>query len=309
MSTQTNSIHTPVLLNELIAGLQVKPNGLYVDCTAGFGGHSSQIAKLLTSGHLTCIDQDSNAIAHLKNLFKNNKNVTVVKDNFENIDNIITQPVDGIIMDLGVSSLMFDDPQRGFSYSLNGPLDMRMDQASKLNAKYIVNNYSRAQLIDIFKKYTDETKYAKVADAIIKFREAKPIETTVELANIIADCFPGSLKRKHPAKVYFQAIRIEVNNELEVLEKAISKACFKLKDQGRLEIITFHSLEDRIVKNFFRKLCEIKDLYSKDIPLTKMSEPEFKLITKKPIIPKQEEIQNNKRSHSAKLRIIQRIMR
>lgn len=307
MKNLTSSIHTPVLLNELITNLQVKPNGLYVDCTAGFGGHSSQIAKLLTSGHLTCIDQDINAINHLNKLFKDNKQVSIVKDNFINIDNIVSQPVDGIIMDLGVSSLMFDDPQRGFSYSLDGPLDMRMDINSKLNAKYIVNNYTRAQLLDLFKKYSDETNYAKVVDAIIKNRELKSIDTTKELANLIADCIPGSLKRKHPAKVYFQALRIEVNNELEILEKALSKACFKLKSQGKLAVITFHSLEDRIVKNFFRKLSEIKDLYGKDVPLSKMSKPEFKLITKKPIIPTEAEIKANKRSHSAKLRIIEKI--
>lgn len=287
--------------------LQIKPNGLYIDCTAGFGGHSCEIAKALTTGHLTCIDQDINAINHLTNKFKNNQNVTIIKDNFVNIDKIAKEPVDGIIMDLGVSSLMFDDPQRGFSYSHDGPLDMRMDQSSEVTAEYIVNKYTRTQLIDLFKKYTDEHNFIKVVDAIIKYRELKQIKTTLELANIIADCFPGSFIRKHPAKVYFQALRIEVNNELEILEQTLHKACFKLKPKGRLGIITFHSLEDRIVKNFFRKISEIKDLYSKDVPLRKLSKPEFKLITKKPVVPTEEEIKTNKRSHSAKLRVIEKI--
>lgn len=304
---QTSRIHTPVLLNELLANLKVKPNGLYVDCTAGFGGHSSQIAKLLKSGHLTCIDQDINAINHLTSIFKNNKQVSIVKNNFVNLDQIIEQPVDGIIFDLGVSSLMFDDPQRGFSYSHEGPLDMRMDANNSLTAAYIVNSYSRTQLINVFKKYGDVNNPNKVVDAIIKYRELEPIKTTTQLANIIADCFPGSLIRKHPAKVYFQALRIEVNKELDVLQEVLDKACNKLKAKGRLGIITFHSLEDRIVKNFFKEKTESKDLYGKDVPISKMSKPEFKLITKKPVVPTEKEMEMNRRSHSAKLRVIEKI--
>lgn len=307
MRTQPSNIHTPVLLHELITNLNIKPNGLYVDCTAGFGGHSNEIAKHLTTGHLTCIDQDINAINHLNNLFKSNSHVSIVNDNFVNLDHIISQPVDGIIMDLGVSSLMFDDPQRGFSYSHDGPLDMRMNVKGSLTAKDIVNNYTRAQLIDLFKKYTDEHNFVKVVDAIIGYRQLNEIKSTIELANIIADCFPGSFIRKHPAKVYFQALRIEVNNELEILQKALLKACYKLKPNGRLEVITFHSLEDRIVKNFFRKISEVKDLYGKDVPLSKLSKPDFKLITKKPVVPTEKEIKENRRSHSAKLRIIERV--
>lgn len=302
-----SKIHTPVLLNELITNLQVKPNGLYVDCTAGFGGHSNEIAKHLTNGQLTCIDQDINAIKHLTNLFSKDKNVVVIKDNFANLDQIIKQPVDGIIMDLGVSSLMFDDPQRGFSYSQEGPLDMRMNLDSDLTAAYIINNYPRAQLITLFKNYGDVDNPNKVVDAIINYRETKSIQTTIELANIISDCHPGSLIRKHPAKVYFQALRIEVNKELDVLKEALDKACHKLKAKGRLCVITFHSLEDRIVKNFFRDKTQVKDLYGKDVPISKMSKPEFKLITKKPILPTSKEVQTNRRSHSAKLRVIEKI--
>ncbi|MCQ2956969.1 MAG: 16S rRNA (cytosine(1402)-N(4))-methyltransferase RsmH [Mycoplasmoidaceae bacterium] len=307
MKLQTNRIHTPVLLNELITNLNIKPNGLYVDCTAGFGGHSSEIAKQLTSGHLTCIDQDINAINHLNKLFKNKKQVSIVKDNFVNLDHIVSQQVDGIVFDLGVSSLMFDDPQRGFSYSHEGPLDMRMNQEDSTTAAYIVNSYSRAQLINLFKQYADVNNPSKVVDAIIKYRQLQEIKTTTELAGIITDCFPGSFVRKHPAKVYFQALRIEVNKELEVLKEVLKQACNKLKPKGRLAIITFHSLEDRIVKNFFKEKSESKDLYGKDVPVSKMSKPEFKLITRKPVVPTEEEIKINHRSKSAKLRVLERI--
>lgn len=304
---QTNKIHTPVLLQELISNLQVKPNGLYVDCTAGFGGHSSEIANKLTTGHLICIDQDINAINHLNNLFKNNNKVQVVKNNFVNLDTIVKDKVDGIIMDLGVSSLMFDNPQRGFSYSLEGPLDMRMDNDNDLTAADIINKFSRAQLLDLFKNYTDEHNPGRVVDAIIQYREAKAIETTTELAQIIADACPGSHVRKHPAKVYFQALRIEVNKELEALDKALKKACQMLRPKGRLCVITFHSLEDRMVKNYFKQLSQVKDLYGKDVPVSKIEKPEFKLITKKPIVPTEQEIKKNRRSHSAKLRVIEKI--
>lgn len=307
MKQQTSSIHTPVLLKELISNLAVKPEGLYVDCTAGFGGHSKEIANQLTTGHLTCIDQDQTAIDYLTNLFNKNKNVSVINDNFINLDHIVNQQVDGIIMDLGVSSLQFDKPERGFSYSHDGPLDMRMNQKGSTTAKDIVNKYSRTGLIDIFKKYADVDKPEKVVDAIINYREGKEIETTTELAQIIADCFPGSLIRKHPAKVYFQALRIEVNNELENLKSALAKACQKLKPKGKLCVITFHSLEDRIVKNFFKEKTESKDIYGKEVPIAKMSKPEFKLITKKPVVPTVAEMEQNRRSHSAKLRIIQKI--
>lgn len=307
MKVKQNRIHTPVLLSELLTYLKVKPSGLYIDCTAGFGGHSQEILKRLSTGNLICIDQDNHAIQHLNKLFKNNRKVTIAKTNFINLDQVTEKKVDGIIMDLGVSSLMFDDPQRGFSYSQEGPLDMRMDQTGSTTAANIVNNYTRAQLIEIFKKYADVRVPNKVVDAIIKERKLQPIQTTTQLAEIISRCFPGSLMRKHPAKVYFQALRIEVNKELEILKEALDKACNKLKPHGRLCIITFHSLEDRIVKNFFREKSQVKDLYGKDVPIVKMSKPEFNLITKKPVVPTLKEIQENHRSHSAKLRVIEKI--
>lgn len=307
MKTQLSKIHTPVLLQETLANLKVKASGSYIDCTAGFGGHSSEIVKLLTTGNLTCIDQDINAINHLKKIFKDKKQVKIIKDNFVNIDQIVNQPVDGIIFDLGVSSLMFDDPLRGFSYKQSGPLDMRMDQSQSLCAKDIVNAYTRTQLVNLFKNYGDVANPNKVVDAIIKYRELKQIETTTELAEIIVDCFPGSYLRKHPAKVFFQALRIEVNKELDVLTQALIQASMKLKSKGRLCVITFHSLEDRIVKNFFKEITTSKDLYGKDVPISKMSKPEYKLITKKPVLPTQKEMETNRRSRSAKLRVIEKI--
>ena len=307
MKKQATRIHIPVLAKELLSNLQVKPNGTYVDCTAGFGGHSSLILSQLTTGKLICIDQDDNAIAALNKLFISDKRVHINKDNFVNLDKIVNEPVDGIIMDLGVSSLMFDDPKRGFSYKLEGPLDMRMDQKQDLTAAYIVNKYSRAQLIDIFNKYGEVRNAKAVVDAIARYRDTKEIETTLELADIIADCFPGSYIRKHPAKTYFQALRIEVNKELDVLTSTLDKAIKLLKPKGRLAVITFHSLEDRIVKQLFKQLTEVKDLYGKESPISKLTKPQFKLITKKPITPSLQELQQNRRSHSAKLRIIEKI--
>lgn len=307
MNMQATRIHVPVLARELIDNLQVNPSGNYVDCTAGFGGHSSLIAQKLSTGTLTCIDQDINAINHLNKVFKSNAHVRVVKNNFTHLNEIIDKPVDGIIMDLGVSSLMFDDPQRGFSYRFTGPLDMRMDQSQELTAGYIVNNYSRAKLIEIFTKYGEVRNVNNVVNAIARYRDGKQIETTTELADIIADCFPGSQIRKHPAKTYFQALRIEVNKELDVLTSALNQAVKLLKKNGRLAIITFHSLEDRIVKQFFKQITEAKDLYGKESPISKIIEPKFRLITKKPIEAQEDELNENRRSHSAKLRVIEKI--
>ncbi|MCQ2748097.1 MAG: 16S rRNA (cytosine(1402)-N(4))-methyltransferase RsmH [Mycoplasmoidaceae bacterium] len=306
MKLHQSRIHTPVLLNEVIAGLNIKPNGLYVDATAGFGGHSQEILSKLDQGKLICIDQDINAINALHNLFDDDKRVNIIHGNFANLNKLVANKVDGIVLDLGVSSLMFDDPKRGFSYKLDGPLDMRMNNQGR-DAQYIVNNYTRTQLIELFKKYGEVTNPTKVVDAIVHYREEEPIKTTIELANIIADCCPGSKIRKHPAKIYFQALRIEVNNELEVLAKGLEKAIALLNKTGRLCVITFHSLEDRIVKNYFRNLSQPKDLYGKAAPISKITKPQFKLITKKPIIPSQSEIETNRRSHSAKLRILEKI--
>lgn len=307
MMKSKNSIHIPVLANEIIENLSINPSGTYIDCTAGFGGHSSLILNKLNKGRLICLDQDPNAIKHLKKIFQNNKNVKVIQTNFNKLDEVVTSKVDGIIFDLGVSSLMFDDPNRGFSYKLDGPLDMRMNPSDKLDARAIINTYTREQLIRIFKQYAEDKNPKNVVDAIIKYRELKEIKTTHELSNIICDCFNGSWKRKHPAKVYFQALRIEVNKELNVLEEALLKAKTMLKAKGKIAVITFHSLEDRIVKNLFRQWSEVKDLYGKEVPIVKLTKPQFQLVNKKPILPSNKEITQNNRSHSAKLRIIQKI--
>lgn len=302
-----NNVHIPVLAGETIANLAIKPNGTYIDCTAGFGGHSSLILNQLRNGKLICLDQDPQAIKHLKEKFKTNKNVTVIQTNFSRLDEVITSKADGIVFDLGASSLMFDDPKRGFSYKLNGPLDMRMNPNSSLSAYAIINTYTREQLIRIFKLYAEDKKPNNIVDAILKYRKQKPIKTTKELSDIICSCFGKNLNRKHPAKVYFQALRIETNKELDVLKEGLAKAKNLLNKSGRLAVITFHSLEDRIVKTLFRQWSEAKDLYSKEVPISKLIKPEFKLVNKKPILPSKKEIEKNNRSHSAKLRVIQKI--
>jgi len=304
---KTNKIHTPVLAKELIDNLNINPAGTYVDCTAGFGGHSSLILKKLTTGKLICIDRDINAIKALHDVFAHKSNVTIVHNNFCGLKYLINAPVDGIIMDLGVSSLMFDDPKRGFSYKQDGPLDMRMDQRSALTAADVVNTYTREQLIEVFTQYGEAKNVNAVVKAILAYRKVKPFETTLELANLIGDCFKGSLIRKHPAKTYFQAIRIEVNGEFEALNTAMQDATNLLKKNGRLAIITFHSLEDRTVKTYFKEISEVKDMYGKDVPVSKLIKPNFKLITKKPIVPSLKEIEANRRSHSAKLRVVERV--
>ena len=308
----TNKIHTPVLLNETIRMLNFNPNGVYVDATAGFGGHSSAILdKLSKYGKLVCIDQDNAAIKHLTKQFANNVNVCVVKNNFINIPSVLSKhninKVDGIIADLGVSSLMLDDPMRGFSYHENGKLDMRMDQTQELSAYGVVNKYSKAQLVNIFRKYGEAKEAISVATKIVEARKNKPIVTTLELVEVIKSAVSKKtiFKHKHPARIYFQAIRMEVNNELNVLSTFINNAVECLKVNGVLAIITFHSLEDRLVKTKFNKLTTSN--LPKEIPIAVDPNIKFTLISQKPIIPTETELNSNKRSHSAKLRAIKRI--
>ena len=300
--------HIPVLLEQTIEGLNIRPNGVYVDLTFGGGGHSREIMKQLgKEGRLFGFDQDMDAMAGALQ----DERFCFVRSNFRFLKNWMMyygiEQVDGILADLGVSSHHLDAAERGFSFRYDAPLDMRMNQEGETTAADIINNYSRAQLISLFKKYADVRTPNKVVDSIIKEREHKPITSTLELAEIIAQATPGSLQRKHPAKVYFQALRIEVNKELDVLAKALEKACKLLKPKGRLCVITFHSLEDRIVKNYFKELTEVKDLYGKQVPLRKMSKPEFKLVTRKPVVPTKQEMEQNRRSHSAKLRVIEKM--
>ncbi len=301
--------HVPVLLNEVIAGLNIKPDGTYVDLTVGRGGHSSEILTRLTSGRLICVDQDEEAIvASTARLSKISSNFTVIRANFSALDSILKEQgidqVDGILMDLGVSSPQFDKGERGFSYNSDARLDMRMDQRQSLTAYQIVNTYSLEDLNKIFQTYGEEKYSYSIAKNIIKDREIAPIETTFQLVEVIKRSKPMKELKKvgHPAKQVFQALRIAVNDELNVLVKTLTIALDHLKPGGRLAVITFHSGEDRIVKNIFKEAAvEVGNRI--DGPM-KAETKEFDLINHKPITASEEELQSNHRSASAKLRII-----
>ena len=303
--------HIPVLLNEVIEGLNIKPSDIYMDLTVGRGGHSSQILKRLTSGRLIAVDQDEEAIvASSKRLKEIGDNFVIVRDNFSNLENILkdlhVDQVDGILMDLGVSSPQFDKGERGFSYNSEARLDMRMDQRQDLTAYTIVNTYSLEDLTKIFQTYGEEKYSYSIAKNIIKAREINPIETTTQLVEIIKKSKPMKELKKvgHPAKQVFQALRIAVNDELNVLTKTLNVALAHLKPGGRLAVITFHSGEDRIVKNIFKEAAvDIGDRF--DGPNTN-KEKEFDLINRKPIAASESELKINHRSASAKLRIIAR---
>lgn len=303
--------HIPVLLNEVIEGLNIKPSGIYMDLTVGRGGHSSQILKRLTSGRLIAVDQDEEAIvASSKRLKEIGDNFVIVRDNFSNLENILkdlqVDQVDGILMDLGVSSPQFDKGERGFSYNSEARLDMRMDQRQDLTAYTIVNTYSLEDLTKIFQTYGEEKYSYSIAKNIIKAREINPIETTTQLVEIIKKSKPMKELKKvgHPAKQVFQALRIAVNDELNVLTKTLNVALAHLKPGGRLAVITFHSGEDRIVKNIFKEAAvDIGDRF--DGPKVN-KEKEFDLINRKPIAASEDELKINHRSASAKLRIIAR---
>lgn len=304
--------HIPVLLHEVIEGLNIKSNGIYLDLTLGRAGHSSEILKRLNKGLLIGVDQDIEAIEKSKvRLSAISNNYEIVKSNFSEINNILRnegiEEIDGALMDLGVSSPQFDEGDRGFSYRVDAPLDMRMDQSQRLSAKDIVNNYSVEELNKIFRDYGDEKFAYQISKNIVKARNNKPIETTFELVDIIKASKPMKelAKAGHPAKQAFQALRIAVNDELNVLVKTLYDLIPHLrKGGGRLAVITFHSGEDRIVKNIFKEFAvEVGDRY--DGP-NQNKEKEFRLVNTKPIIAKDEELELNHRSASAKLRIIER---
>ena len=303
-------VHKSVLFDEAIKALDLNKNKIIVDGTAGGGGHSGEIAK--TAKRVISIDQDPDAIEVLNERLGNKENVTIVHDNYSNIKNIVSNlnidKIDGLLLDLGVSSFQLDTAERGFSFHKDAPLDMRMSK-SGLSAYDVVNNYDEAKLSKIFKIYGEEKNANRIARKIVEQRSIKPIETTLELANLIDLATPYKDKRSggHPAKKVFQAIRIEVNNELEELEQAL-KTCLKLLNvDGRMCVISFHSLEDRIVKNIFKEVSEI-DPFLKGLPnIDKNLLPDYEIITNKPILPSEDEINYNKRSKSAKLRIIKRI--
>ena len=306
-------MHISVLLKESIEELKIKEDGIYVDCTLGYGGHSSEILKRIKRGKLFAFDQDQNAINSSKGrLTAIGENFTIIKSNFrymkEKLLELGIDKVDGILFDLGVSSPQLDDGSRGFSYHQDAKLDMRMDQDSDFSAYEVVNSYSEKELANIFFKYGEEKYSNSIAKNIVKYREDKNIETTLELVDIIKKSVPEKYCRdKHPARKVFQAIRIEVNHELEILEDAIKDAASMLGVGGRLCIITFHSLEDRIVKNVLKELSDI-DPMVKGLPVIPDNYlPDYKLITNKAINPSEEELEYNNRSRSSKLRVLEKI--
>jgi len=308
-----NDYHIPVLYYETLDNLVINPDGVYIDCTLGGGSHSEGILERLSDkGLLLSIDQDTNAIEYSKKrLERFGSKWKVFKGNFENIDTIAytagIDKVDGILMDIGVSSKQLDDPDRGFSYRYDVKLDMRMNTDQKISAYDVVNTYSEEQLSKIIFEYGEERHARKIAKLIVEERKSSLIEKTSDLITLIKRAYPERAS-KHPAKKTFQAIRIEVNRELEVLENAMSKAVELLKVGGRLGIITFHSLEDRIVKNKFKDLATACKC-PKDIPICMCGGvKKFEIITKKPIIPIDDELKNNNRAHSSKLRILERIL-
>ena len=305
--------HISVLLNETISSLNLNENSIIVDATLGYGGHSSNILERIDKGYLFAFDQDSEAIRHSTDrLSKIGANFTIIKSNFvnmkEELEKLGVSQVDGVLFDLGVSSPQLDDGERGFSFHTDAKLDMRMDRSQKLSAYEVVNQYSKEDLARIFYKYGEDKFSNNIAKKIVEARATKPIETTLELVEIIKSAVPMKFRiDKHPARQIFQAIRIEVNHELDVLEPALEQALDLIKVGGRVSVITFHSLEDRIVKNYFKEKCEIDDRVKgmPNIPLEYL--PDFKLVTNKAIVPSDEELERNPRARSSKLRVIERI--
>lgn len=299
-------MHESVLLKESIFYLNLKPDSKIIDCTLGYGGHSSEILKQIKKGFLYAFDQDYEAIEYAdKRLKKISNNYKIINENFVNIEKV-RQKVDGILFDLGVSSPQLDEDYRGFSYHKNATLDMRMNVKQKLSAKEVVNEYSYEKLCEIFKKYGEEKYSSSIAKRIIKQREIKKIETTLELAEIIKKSVPESYRRKsHPARKVFQAIRIEVNDELNVFESALNKALNMLNINGRICVITFHSLEDKMCKSIFNKVSKVASDIQKLPIIPEEYLPKYKVIAN--IKPKKEEILKNKRSRSSRLRVIERV--
>ena len=305
--------HLTVLKHESIELLAIKEDGIYVDATMGGGGHSTEILKKLSTGHLYAFDQDDFAICKTpQKLAHISKNFTVIKSNFVNIKSELAlcgvKQIDGIIFDLGVSSPQLDDEKRGFSYHYDAQLDMRMDKDAKLTAKEVINKWEFNELVRIFSRYGEERFSKQIARKIEAQRRVSPIESTLELVEIIKAAIPAAARRRggHPAKRIFQAIRIAVNDELNVFEKALAYAMDMLKVNGRIAVIAFHSLEDRIVKHMFAKVSKEDDVY-RGMPVVPVKYlPEFEIITKKPVTPSESELKINRRSRSAKLRVIQR---
>ena len=307
--------HVPVLLNETIEGLNVKPDGIYVDLTLGRGGHSKEVLKRLTTGRLISFDKDETAIEESKqNLADFSEKFVGIHDDFRNfrkdLDELQIGKIDGIMADLGVSSPQFDDVSRGFSYKEDARLDMRMDRRQKFSAYELVNTYSLGELTRVFKEYGEDKFSYQIAKKIVEKRVQNPIETTSQLVDIIKSCKPQKelMKKGHPAKQIFQAIRIEVNDELGALKVALKDALASLKVGGRACFITFHSLEDRLVKNAFNEVSKVEGTRHNVFALpTEKDLPDYRLVNNKVIIADESELENNPRSKSAKLRIIERV--
>ncbi len=302
--------HVPVMLDEAITYLKINPAGIYVDMTLGGGGHCAAIAEKLTEGKLFGIDQDDYALAMASKRLDKYANVKLLKGNFVNVRKLLTSEgisiVDGFLFDLGVSSFQFDIPERGFSYQHDSFLDMRMDLQASLTAHTIVNSYPERELADLFFRYGEESHARQIARKIVLKRKEKPIDTTLELVDIIKQALPNKVlsKKGHPAKQVFQALRIAVNDELKVLETALETAIDLLAKGGRIVTITFHSLEDRICKQVFRKYSTV--IIPKGLPILSPEEPLLRLVTKHVVTPAEAEIRANNRAHSAKLRVVEK---
>lgn len=305
--------HIPVLLHETVDALPNRSQGIYVDCTVGRGGHSAYLLATKSVGHLYAFDQDQEAIEKAQaRLQKEQDRITFIHQNFVHLRDELAmhqvKEVDGIMMDLGVSSPQFDEGERGFSYRMDARLDMRMDRRQSLSAYEIVNQYDLPTLTKIFREYGEEPYAYEIAKQIVKAREKQPIETTLELVDVIKKALPMKVLKKkgHPAKQVFQAIRIAVNDELHVLEQTLQDALSLLSVGGRLAVISFHSLEDRIVKHAFLKASS-KKATPRGLPTLAEDEPSYRLINRHPILASEEEQIQNPRSKSAKLRVIERI--
>ena len=313
--------HITVLKKEAVDGLNVRPDGIYVDCTVGGAGHSLEIASRLgAGGRLIGIDQDEAALEHaLERLNAHADKVTLVRDNFRNLESVLRRldvpgargvpQVDGILYDLGVSSPQFDEAERGFSYNRDAELDMRMDRSAKLTAREIVNSWSERELARILWEYGEEKFSRRIASRIVRERALKPIKTTGELAELIREAIPAAARRTgpHPARRSFQALRIAVNDELGALDDSLAQAVRCLAPGGRIAVISFHSLEDRIVKAFFAKFAE-RCQCPPDFPVCACGKVQIlRIVTKKPITPGAEELERNPRARSAKLRIAEKI--
>lgn len=306
-------MHYSVMKEEAINGLNLNDAGIYVDCTLGYAGHSSEILKRMKRGFLFAFDQDIDAISYSRQKLKNiNDRFEIIQSNFKNIKKVLNEKeiteVDGILFDLGVSSPQLDNASRGFSYHNDAILDMRMDKSSDFSAYNVVNEYSENKLKEIIYKYGEEKYASSIARNIVKQRTLKPIETTLELVEIIKESMPYKERQlKHPGKKTFQAIRIEVNHELDVLEIALRDALSLLKVGGRIVVITFHSLEDKIVKDIFKEVSSVPNIV-KGLPnIPEQYLPKYALVNHKVIVPSVKELEENNRSRSSKLRIIERI--